>query len=1348
MKKLLTVAWFILASFHLSFGAAISGTQVNDTIVPTDTTDEYPTHDDQYGRSHWLLVANAAERTSLVEPAGISELRRTLGMIVFQLDTGNVWRLTGFPNTWTDLGVFNATAATVNLYTQDGTLLANRTITGAGKTLTFSGLADWGITGTATSTVQGLNLYLNGTSTVNINQSGNHFRFPFIAAALASDDTLLLQNPTTKDVKRSTVTLAQTLAQTNIFNTTGTLTGARSLLGGGNDFTIQNVATLTQSANTLTQGAGTITVASTGNATVSAVTNLSLSGTEVRLNNSGSKYIFKNTPTTAASTDEILGIDVASGEVRHAASATIANIAAASTFYNSSGALSGNRTVTGGGYNLSFSGIGNAVRSSTTVSEAATTTASYSATDLTITGVNSISFNTPNVELSAAEIGQYLRLGNTSGSVEFATAFYTGSATQTGAAYSVSNTDLVPDYDSASQHAVGTIAYVTLNAASVGSDTLKLGPSTDALGIVHHDGSVIAANELSANYPYTFVKVGTGGSGKWVLQGASSSTTYTPLANRSAVVSTVADLVALDPIRFNSAATKGYYVEDDGGAGTYYWVSNQTSTNYGAKIASASSGSWVLIAPNVNVLQWGAKRDGVTPASARIQAAMVYAMTNTVRNLVIPDGDYLFDSGVLAAADNLRVDIYGRLKNQAGRADYMLSFDSVVPKTVVAGVMTSGYIATNLVVDGHGVGVIDQNSANTGLITVYTNGTQTISGGNVSQAFSISRHKDSVVRGLRVQNTVFYGMWLGYNDNLTVENCTILSGSAVNKVREGTGAKVWGTYQDGLHLVDSSRSKLLNNYVEGSDDAIAVDSNSLMCGDNLVQGNTIKQIFRCIDPTTGTYYTNYYMGSAAMYVGTQVASQYAVITNVLFINNQVIGGPTSGGGISIRMAVSTNQPSRNISFINNTFTGLNDPGSTAVAPNGLGLGIGIMGGIDTTIRGNKFHQYNRLMSLTPTMPKTRGLVIENNTFTDSPWRVSNHYEPNVNAGLIDIRWAEDVTIKDNTFDNVALTPITVGQAGSTNNVNRAIITGNRIINANSHYRESGSWSSGIPTNSCQAIIVSSCPDYEISNNLISTNAGGGIRVSYAVGRGIIRNNTIDNVGVSGMAFGAAAHGIVVSEQVANTSISTEISGNKLSRIGGGGIICVNPGWVDIRDNTIDGMAKVHGGWGFLFDLQGTLADLSYTRHGGRFGKNTIKDAAGEAGFLFTSTVTDTTAHTGGRMFFDASEQVRYGNVGADNIAAGYKFLLTANLGYKAVSANYTALPQDTIIKVTAAAAITLPDAVVNYGKRYTVKRSTGSTVTVISSGAQTFDGVASPYTLVSSADFVSDGDNWIVTSAF
>lgn len=1343
MKKLLIALSLLLAVSIGAIGASITGTRVFAPIVPSDTLDEYPTHDDQYGRSHWLLVADAAERTSLVEPAGISAERRTLNMIAFQADTGHVWQLTALPNTWTDLGVFNATAATVNLYTQDGTLLANRTITGAGKTLTFSGLADWGITGTATSTVQGLNLYLNGTSTVNINQSGNHFRFPFIAAALASDDTLLLQNPTTKDVKRSTVTLAQALAQTNLFNTTGTLTGNRSLLGGGYDFTIQNVDDLTLlGAQAIIGASGLVALTSTtGSMSVSAATNLNMSAQDILLNSANNKYLFKKTPTTAAGTDEILGIDVATGEVRHAASATIANIAAASTFYNSSGSLSGNRTVTGAGYNLSFSGVGNAVRSSTTVSEAATTTASYSATDLTLVGVNSISFNTPNVEVSAAETGQYLRLGNTSGSVEFATAFYTGSATQTGAAYAVSNTDLVPDYDSASQHAAGTIAYVTLNAASVGADTLKLGPSTDALGIVHQDGTVIAANELSANYPYTFVKVGTGGSGKWVLQGASSSTTYTPLANRSAVVSTVADLVALDPIRFNSAATKGYYVADDGGAGTYYWVSNQTSTNYGAKIASASSGSWVLIAPNVNVLQWGAKRDGVTSASERIQAAMTHAMTNSVRHLVIPPGDYMFTSGVLGAADNLKVDIYGLCKNAAGTNSYLFSFNNATAKTYSAGVLTSGLIATNVVIDGHGVGIIDQNSPNSTTFDIDTE-----LGTLAQMAFIVERHKDTTVKNLRIQNTSVYGFYGALCDNLTVQNCVIISGTARNATR--SGALNWGTFQDGLHIVDCSRSKVLNNYVEGADDAIAVDSYFVKCGDNLVSGNTIKQIFRCIDTTTGTYHTNYMGSSAAVYVGNGSTNLLNVITNVIVANNHIIGGPTSGGGLQVRMGTFSGLVPENILFEGNTLSGLNDAGDTSVAPNGLGVGIFIQGGKNIVFRGNQFHGYNRLMSVTPTAPKPKGLVFENNSFQESPWRVSNHFEPSVASGLIDVRVAEDVVIKNNVFNNIEGMAISVGQVGSTNNVLRATITGNRINNANIHYRSSGAWTAGVPTNSAYAIFVSSCPDYEISNNVITTNAAGAIRVDYSVGNGVIRNNTIDNIGVTGMTTGAQADGIRISNQVANASVRTEVSGNVLTRIGGGGIYLVNAGWLDVRDNTINEIALFHSGQGIYTLVQGTLSDPSYTRHGGAFGRNVARNTGAESPFYFFSAATNTTSHTGGRLVFDASEQVYGGTVGPVYFSPGFYGLMTATPGYVTTAVGYAAKPQDTIIKVTAAAAVTLPDAVVNYGKRYTVKRSTGSTVTVISSGAQTFDGVASPYTLVSSADFVSDGANWIVTSAF
>ena len=1312
MKKLLTVAWFILASFHLSFGAAISGTQVNDTIVPTDTTDEYPTHDDQYGRSHWLLVANAAERTSLVEPAGISELRRTLGMIVFQLDTGNVWRLTGFPNTWTDLGVFNATAATANIYTQDGTLLANRTITGAGKTLTFSGLADWSVTGTATSTVQGLNLYLNGTSTVNINQSGNHFRFPFIAAALASDDTLLLQNPTTKDVKRSTVTLAQTLAQTNIFNTTGTLTGARSLLGGGYDFTIQNVNTLTQNASTLTQGAGTVTVASTGNATVSAVTNLSLSGTEVRLNNSGSKYIFKNTPTTAASTDEILGIDVASGEVRHAASATIANIAAASTFYNSSGALSGNRTVTGGGYNLSFSGIGNAVRASTTVSEAATTTASYSAADLTITGVNSISFNTPNVELSAAEIGQYLRLGNTSGSVEFATAFYTGIATQSGAAYSVANTDLLPDYDSATQHAVGTIAYVTLNAASVGSDTLKLGPSTDALGIVHQDGTVIEANELSANYPYTFVKVGTGGSGKWVLQGGTSTTSYDPASRRTITVEDVATLVALDPTKYQEAFTRGYYNANDGGGGRYYWRNSTTSTNTGTKIASAVSGSWNLV-HNGTVLfnQFGVRQDGSAGYANENAAAMNAAITAFASGgkLVLPESPnltYVGPDQIIPATsvNNLTIEINGDIKRPSS---------ATVPAGDQQSFMhfTAG-TTNNLHIKGFGT--IWGNSTG----QTYTNHYGKENG------IRIDNSQNSTIEGVTIRDFGYFAIFVGNSYNFKARGLTLVQTNGNNDT------VAWGRNCDGLHVYQSSEVLIDNCRIASTDDCIAITGLDGYTSTNIVIANCVLSPYAAhptyvnhgirIGPDNGGYSTMNISdvkvtdtiidchASSGIIVGINSASPrfvHGVTLDNVQINNAFVGniqiGPETG-----------NAPTETLSGAVNLLNTDDVTLSNVRVNMAKSAGVNIANVRSVTWNGGSIS--NVVTGTSTNWPNGTGIAVWQDLYGDTDSvNVSNLEIDKVHGGgilgtgttyiLHNLQVSDTKVTRWNQSLGVARTYGAFGSQNSKTNV---------LDNVTAEYGE-GCPVVFYPKRAADETVVRNSrfgdlgttvttPSAFIEYYSASTTPWGTLDVQnnkfgkWRAGTGMFRITNPLNLRV--------LHNIATAASFASSVDSYAISVFMAATSGSPNIVLSGNSW-DIP--TANGPSTI-------------LGILS----GGSTASTPVLHIQGDN---ITSGDFIPALSTG----FTVTQDRRWNNS---------KFRTSAG----AASVNYV----DGVLNITAAGTVTLPNAIYVPGKSYTVKRNTGGAVSVASTSAQTFDGIASPYVLVSCATFTSDGANWIVTAAF
>lgn len=67
----------------------IPGTNIIAAVVPFRDTDEYPTHDEKYGKGGYRAVADIAARDAI--PAA----RRSLGMVVRTMDTKINWILTG-----------------------------------------------------------------------------------------------------------------------------------------------------------------------------------------------------------------------------------------------------------------------------------------------------------------------------------------------------------------------------------------------------------------------------------------------------------------------------------------------------------------------------------------------------------------------------------------------------------------------------------------------------------------------------------------------------------------------------------------------------------------------------------------------------------------------------------------------------------------------------------------------------------------------------------------------------------------------------------------------------------------------------------------------------------------------------------------------------------------------------------------------------------------------------------------------------------------------------------------------------------------------------------------------------
>lgn len=124
------------------------------------------------------------------------------------------------------------------------------------------------------------------------------------------------------------------------------------------------------------------------------------------------------------------------------------------------------------------------------------------------------------------------------------------------------------------------------------------------------------------------------------------------------VYNSIAALRFINSLISNTAYVFGYYTPGDGGGGNYYLdVSDITSTdNGGTVIVSVDGGRWKLVYTNfVSVKQFGAKGDGVTDDTTRIQALVntgipgyipksIYIVSGR-SGIVIKGGTVLFGDG-------------------------------------------------------------------------------------------------------------------------------------------------------------------------------------------------------------------------------------------------------------------------------------------------------------------------------------------------------------------------------------------------------------------------------------------------------------------------------------------------------------------------------------------------------------------------------------------------------------------------------------------------------------------------------------------------------------------------------
>ena len=115
-------------------------------------------------------------------------------------------------------------------------------------------------------------------------------------------------------------------------------------------------------------------------------------------------------------------------------------------------------------------------------------------------------------------------------------------------------------------------------------------------------------------------------------------------ARSSVVVNNIADLRVLSKLLYKNAQTSGYYTAGDSGGSSYYLDTTDTTSadNGGTVIVATDGGRWKM-KPfiSASVRQFGAKGDGATDDTARVQAAMT-----ACRDVFVPPGTYMLNTTI------------------------------------------------------------------------------------------------------------------------------------------------------------------------------------------------------------------------------------------------------------------------------------------------------------------------------------------------------------------------------------------------------------------------------------------------------------------------------------------------------------------------------------------------------------------------------------------------------------------------------------------------------------------------------------------------------------------------------
>jgi hypothetical protein len=190
---------------------------------------------------------------------------------------------------------------------------------------------------------------------------------------------------------------------------------------------------------------------------------------------------------------------------------------------------------------------------------------------------------------------------------------------------------------------------ITLTGDVTGSGTGSFATAISAGVIVDGDVNASAAIALS--------KLATQGARTFVANSTASTAvpTAVSVATAQGMVGQFDTVTAVNSATIdagiNHIRTSGYNAVGDGGGALYKRVAGTPTAGVNTKYITSSGGQrWELSeAQEINILQFGADRAGVTAASPAFQAAVdatISGSGNAFSNLVIPPGNYKFDAAV------------------------------------------------------------------------------------------------------------------------------------------------------------------------------------------------------------------------------------------------------------------------------------------------------------------------------------------------------------------------------------------------------------------------------------------------------------------------------------------------------------------------------------------------------------------------------------------------------------------------------------------------------------------------------------------------------------------------------